>query len=133
MDIINVVCGIIFKENKVFICKRKNNKPLAGYWEFPGGKVELNEDLKMSLLRELNEELEMEVTIEGHYLTTTHNYSDFTIKLIAFKCFIVGNHFVLNDHDQYKWVNIEELSNYKLAPADVPIATSLALDINSSI
>ncbi len=133
MDIINVVCGIIFKENKVFICRRKNNKSLAGYWEFPGGKVELNENLKMGLLRELKEELEMEVTIEDHYLSTTHNYSDFTIKLIAYKCFIVGNHFVLNDHDQFQWVNIEELSNYKLAPADVPIANSLALDIINPI
>ncbi|MGJ1538181.1 NUDIX domain-containing protein [Sphingobacterium multivorum] len=55
MDLITVVCGIIFKDDLVLICRRKAEKSLGGYWEFPGGKVEDGESNEESLLRELIE------------------------------------------------------------------------------
>ncbi|MFM7683912.1 MAG: NUDIX domain-containing protein, partial [Bacteroidota bacterium] len=64
MDTIRVVCGVVFDNEKVFICRRKQGKSLAGYWEFPGGKIEGSESFEQALKRELNEELEMEVVIK---------------------------------------------------------------------
>lgn len=53
MDLITVVCGIIFKDDLVLICRRKAEKSLGGYWEFPGGKIEDSESNEESLLRKL--------------------------------------------------------------------------------
>ena len=61
---IKVVCGIIFKDQKIFICRRNPEASLGGYWEFPGGKIEEGEDHRESLKRELMEELLMDVEIE---------------------------------------------------------------------
>lgn len=60
MDIIKVVCGIIFNNEKIFICRRNKEKSFAGFWEFPGGKIEVNESHQTALTRELLEELEIE-------------------------------------------------------------------------
>ena len=64
---IKVVCGIIYKDEKKFICRRKPSKSLGGYWEFPCGKIEQYESHKDSLKRELMEELQMEVEIMEYY------------------------------------------------------------------
>jgi 8-oxo-dGTP diphosphatase len=84
MDTIKVVCGIIYKDEKVFICKRKPHKSLGGYWEFPGGKVEAGEKYEDSLIRELKEELDMTVSVDSYFDTSIHAYEKFRIKLIAF-------------------------------------------------
>ncbi|MFA4977167.1 MAG: NUDIX domain-containing protein [Sphingobacterium sp.] len=72
MDLITVVCGIIFKDDLVLICRRKPEKSLGGYWEFPGGKVEDGESNEESLLRELIEELNLKVKIKQHFFDTVH-------------------------------------------------------------
>lgn len=125
MDIIKVVCGIVFKEGQVFLCRRKPNKALGGYWEFPGGKVEPNENYEETLHRELAEELGMKVDVKEHFVTVLHEYEKFTIELISYLCEFVEASFTLNDHDTYEWLNIEELSKYDLAPADIPILEKL--------
>ena len=83
---IRVVCGIIKKDNKIFICRRKVEKALGGYWEFPVGKVELNESHEDSLERELREELDMEVNVGAFFKSVEHDYDDFSIELIAYFC-----------------------------------------------
>ncbi|WEK34675.1 MAG: (deoxy)nucleoside triphosphate pyrophosphohydrolase [Candidatus Pseudobacter hemicellulosilyticus] len=128
MDIIKVVCGVIFKDGKVLLCRRKPAKSLGGYWEFPGGKVEPGEQEQTSLLRELEEELGMKVNIEGHFKTVVHAYDAMTIQLIAYTCLFQEASFVLTDHDSYEWVNKADLKNWKLAPADIPIANDLMVD-----
>jgi 8-oxo-dGTP diphosphatase len=64
MATIRVVCGIIFNNEKIFICRRNQGKSLAGYWEFPGGKIEGSESFEQALKRELHEELEMDVVVK---------------------------------------------------------------------
>jgi len=62
---IEVVCGVIYNEHgQVLICRRAKHKSLAGYWEFPGGKIETDELPEQSLSRELLEELGMEVSVQ---------------------------------------------------------------------
>ncbi|WP_109852844.1 (deoxy)nucleoside triphosphate pyrophosphohydrolase [Aquimarina sp. AU58] len=129
MDTIKVVCGIIYNDNKILICRRKPEKSLGGYWEFPGGKVEENESNEESLIRELKEELEMEVNIESFFKSSEHTYENFTIELIAYICNFVSSSFKLTDHDRYEWIEPNELLDWKLAPADIPIAQELIIKL----
>lgn len=127
MDLIKVVCGVIYKDGKIFICRRKPEKSLGGYWEFPGGKVENNEQPKDSLKRELREELHMKVEVEDYLMTNVHIYDNFTIELIAYRCSFIRSTFKLTDHDRFEWVFPEELQNWKFAPADIPISVQVGL------
>lgn len=125
MDKIKVVCGIIYKDDRVLICRRKADKSLGGYWEFPGGKVEDFETNEESLKRELLEELDLEVTIDYHFMDNTHQYDKVTIQLISFRCSTDQSEIKLVDHDRIEWVPTSTLLNWKLAPADIPIAKAL--------
>lgn len=125
MDIIKVVCGIIVKDDKIFLCRRNAHKSMAGYWEFPGGKVEANETQEASLYRELLEELGMKVTVGKHFHSVIHAYDTFTIELIAYLCQFEEATYTLTDHDLYEWVDKDNLLDWKLAPADIPIAKAL--------
>ena len=119
MKSINVVCGIIWKDDKVLIAKRKPEKSLGGYWEFPGGKVEQNEDPIDSLKRELLEELGLEISNIYYFGQNIHEYETFSIELIAFECVFEKATFELKDHDDVAFVNIESIKAYNLAPADL--------------
>lgn len=125
MAIIKVVCGIIFQDDLVLICRRKLEKSLGGYWEFPGGKVEDSESNEESLLRELIEELNLKVEIKQHFFNTVHHYDKSSIELISFICSTSGTVVASTDHDLIEWVKISDLLNWKLAPADIPIAKEL--------
>lgn len=125
MGIIKVVCGIIYKDNKIFLCRKKAEKPLGGYWEFPGGKVEPGESNEICLKRELMEELGMKVVVKSYFKTNIYNYENFSIELIAYNCQFVESNYQLVDHDAYEWLDINDLNNYKLAPADIPLVNEL--------
>lgn len=125
MAITKVVCGIIFKDDLVLICRRKPEKSLGGYWEFPGGKVEDDESFEESLLRELIEELNLHVEIKRHFFDTVHHYDKGSIELISFICESEDIATESTDHDRLEWVKVDDLLNWKLAPADIPIAKEL--------
>jgi 8-oxo-dGTP diphosphatase len=129
MDTIKVVCGIIYYQNKVLICRRKSSKSLGGFWEFPGGKVEKGESSELALIRELREELEMEVESISYFRTNIHDYGLVKIELIAYKCIFISSDIKLVDHDAIEWVDVNDLSNWNLAPADIPIARELKKNI----
>ncbi len=119
MKIIKIVCGIIWNDGRVFIARRKPEKSLGGYWEFPGGKIEGNEDPETALKRELDEELGMKVNIKSYLASNIHHYDSFSIELIAFECEFVSSNFNLTDHDEFVFDAPRKLCNYKLAPADL--------------
>ncbi len=127
MTPIKVTCGIIMNnEGKVFVCRRKPEKSMGGFWEFPGGKVEEAESHEECLKRELLEELDMEVQVNEHFKTVFHDYDAFQIELISFLCKFQQSTYALTDHDLYEWVSTSELLEKQLAPADVPIAECLS-------
>jgi ADP-ribose pyrophosphatase len=125
MAITKVVCGIILKDDLVLICRRKPEKSLGGYWEFPGGKVEESESYEESLLRELIEELNLKVEIKQHFFNTVHHYDKGAIELISFICETENIATQSTDHDRLEWIKVSDLLNWKLAPADIPIAKEL--------
>lgn len=120
MNPIKVVCGIIYWNEKIFIARRKQGKSMAGKWEFPGGKVEQNEFEDNALKRELLEEFGMRVDNVNRFGSNHHDYEDFKIELVAYKCEFVEASFNLTDHDMFEWVKPSNLMNYDLALADVP-------------
>lgn len=125
MKLLKVVCGIILNENKILIVRRRKEKSLGGYWEFPGGKIEASESDVEALCRELIEELGMKVENVKFFITSIHKYDSGTIELIAYTCKFIDATFDLVDHDAFEWIEISDLINWKLAPADIPIAHTL--------
>jgi 8-oxo-dGTP diphosphatase len=117
---IKVVCGIISNDGKVFIARRKDGKSLAGYWEFPGGKIEVGELENEALIRELDEELNMKVEIIKHLGAFVHYYENFSLNLLGIKCNLIKWNGMMTDHDKAEWVLPEELVKYKFAEADLP-------------
>lgn len=118
MKTIKVVCGVIWQDDKVFIAKRKPEKSLGGYWEFPGGKIEENELPELALERELEEELGMVVKVLDYIGQNIHQYENIAIELIAYKCEFISASFQLIDHDEFQFVNPAELNSIKMAQAD---------------
>ncbi|WP_375750915.1 (deoxy)nucleoside triphosphate pyrophosphohydrolase [Vibrio sp. HN007] len=125
MATIKVTCGLIFDGDKIFICRRKPEKSMGGYWEFPGGKVEEGESYQECLKRELIEELDMKVEVFNHFKTVLHDYDNFQIELIAYTCSYISSSYRLSDHDRYEWLALDNLLEYDLAPADIPMAKQL--------
>lgn len=126
MKSIVVVCGVILKNDKVFIARRKPEKSLGGYWEFPGGKLEGSETEDSALKRELSEELGMKVKIQKRLASNTHVYQKVEIELIPFLCeYVEMDTLEFTDHDQVKWIAIPDLLTYKLSEADIPIAQNV--------
>lgn len=125
MKPIKVVCGIIWKDQKVFIAKRKLEKSQGGLWEFPGGKLEEHETPDTALIRELSEELGMQVYITQFFGSRIHHYETIAIELLAYECEFVNATFKLTDHDEFKFIIPKELKNYAMAPADQFIVDKL--------
>lgn len=118
---IRVVCGIIYKKDKILLTRRKKGKSLEGFWEFPGGKVEKNENDSDALKRELKEELGLDVLQIDYFSENKHDYNFKSINLVAYKCITNEDPKKLIDHDKYEWVSISEIINFNLAEADKPI------------
>lgn len=118
----NVSAAIIKKDNTVLITRRAAGKKLAGFWEFPGGKQEHNETIQQCLERELKEELDIKTRCTSILIESVYEYSGGAIKLIAIDTEIIEGEIILSVHDKYEWVKTNNLLEYKLAPADLPIA-----------
>jgi len=126
---IPVICGLIRNShNQYFIARRAPHKAHAGYWEFPGGKLEAGESHEACLQRELWEELGMEVRILKMAGSTIHQFPNFKIELIAYHCAFISASYTLCDHDRYEWVAPEALPNYRMMESDIAIS-KLLLDV----
>ena len=126
MKIIKVVAAILQKEDKILIARKKQGKPLAGYFEFPGGKIEEGETPEESLIRELMEEMNIKFAVKEYIGESIYDYgNDKVISLLGYTAEIIDGEIKLSDHDRYEWVTLEQINNYKIAPADIPLINKL--------
>jgi 8-oxo-dGTP diphosphatase len=126
---VEVVAGIILDDSDRIFCVQRgvSNKPyISKKWEFPGGKLEDGETREGALIRELKEELRIEVNPFEFVLTVDHTYPDFRLIMHSFKCRILNDKEPeLTEHLQSKWLNTSDLDELDWAAADVPIVEVL--------
>jgi mutator protein MutT len=127
---IDVSAGIIVKRNKILAARRRAGLHLAGFWEFPGGKVEPNESPESCLVRELKEEFGIDTRVTGYVGDNYHVYDDKIIHLIAFRVEHLNGEIQLIDHDEIKWLAVDELDSLKWAEADIPLVQSFKASIS---
>jgi 8-oxo-dGTP diphosphatase len=118
---IPVTCAIIEQNNLVLVTQRGPSMSLPSKWEFPGGKIENGESEETSLLREIKEELGVDIRIKRRLAPNQHAYGSKTILLIPFACELLSGPILLAEHSQYLWVSRDKLLSLDWAPADVPI------------
>ena len=127
---ITVVAGLIKKDNKILIAKRATgDKDVFDRWEFPGGKVEIGEDEKQAIKREIKEEFDLNVKVIKFVTNNVYKYPSKTIDLRLYECEYLDGEFNLHDHSEYKFVSKEEILNYDLCPADVALAKFVSMNI----
>lgn len=125
MQVIEVAAGLIKRNNRYLIARRKAGVHLAGFWEFPGGKREAGESLADCLRRELWEELSIRIDSPIRYQIVRHEYSDKVVELHFFHCAIEQGEPVPLGCEEIRWVFPDELTLFTFPPADYAVIQSL--------
>jgi 8-oxo-dGTP diphosphatase len=129
MKRLEVVGGILIFQGKILCLQRGIGKYeyLNLKYEFPGGKVEAGETLPQALMRELKEELDIEIqlTESDYFGKVNYQYPDFDIALYCYLCHLSSDRFNQKEHANFKWLSQKELDTLDWAPADYPIVQKL--------
>ncbi len=123
-----VTAAIIIHQGNVLLARRRADAPYPLLWEFPGGKVEPMEDPSDCIVREIREELAIEVAVEGIYDVVYHRYPERPVLVLAYRCIWTGGEVIDLDVAEHSWVSPESLLDYELLPADVPLAERIRRD-----
>jgi len=120
---IKVVAALIEKDGKILIAKRSTgDENVLGKWEFPGGKVEPDEDEMRAIEREILEEFELQIKAKEFIMNNIWEYPNKIVDLRLYSCDYISGDFKLHDHLEYIWVEKSDILNYDLAPADILLA-----------
>lgn len=121
-----VVCAaIVFENGRFLVARRSPQEKLAGFWEFPGGKVEPGETLQECLKREIAEELGVEAIVGEVLAESNFKYAHGEILLVALQTVLMSKEIKLSVHDKVEWYEASQMLELQLAPADIPIAKYL--------
>lgn len=124
MKTIRVVAAIIIHEDKVFATQRGYGE-FKGGWEFPGGKIEEGETPQEALVREIKEELNVEIEVGELLDVVEYDYPNFHLSMDCFICKIKSGELVLNEHEAAKWLTKETLDSVEWLPADLGLIEKL--------
>lgn len=113
-----VTAALISSQGRLFVAQRPPWKKFGLLWEFPGGKVEPGEGLEQSLVREIKEELCLDICVRGLFKKISQQGPDFAIDLHAYWCTICGGTLVLSEHIAFKWASLSELKGIDFTQAD---------------
>jgi 8-oxo-dGTP diphosphatase len=120
---LHVVGAAIIAGGRCLVTQRGPGMRLPGKWELPGGKVEPGEDPRAALVREIREELGLEI-LPGDLLATGHDRAG-TVRLDAYACTLLGGALHLHEHAASRWVAAGELAGLDWAEADQPLLPAL--------
>lgn len=125
-NIIRVSAGLLIHKDKFLVSKRAKGE-LKGKWEFPGGKIEPGESVADAIIREIYEELRLDVTPVQEIADFKHKYPFASIHLTLVQCSIRINSVINSDgtHDDFQWISIEDSSKFDFAPLDAKIINYL--------
>jgi 8-oxo-dGTP diphosphatase len=126
--VVVAACALVDADGRVLIAQRPAGKPMAGLWEFPGGKVEPDERPEQTLIRELQEELG--ITVSEACLApltfASHSYADFHLLMPLYVCRRWDGTVAAQEGQALAWVRPNRLKEYPMPPADVPLISHLA-------
>ncbi|MFT5699509.1 MAG: mutator protein MutT [Desulforhopalus sp.] len=122
---LDVTAAIIQRDGQILAARRKPGAHMAGFWEFPGGKVESGESPEECICRELKEELDIETKIGPFFGESCYDYGTKEIRLLCYRVNYLSGTFTLTDHDEIRWLPIDQLLSLKWAPADIPLVKKL--------
>ncbi len=120
-----VATGVIRKGDEVLVGRRPQGQSLAGQWEFPGGKIEVNESPEAALKRELSEELGIEAEIGDLMLAQTHYYGESGLIILIFDVHFWQGEPKTKHHDSLRWVKIDDLPGIDMPEANKHILSRL--------
>jgi mutator protein MutT len=123
--IIDVAAGLVFHQGQLLITQRRPNDHLGGLWEFPGGKVEAGESFESCLIRELREELGIEVAVRELMEEVTHEYPEKTVHLQFFRCELLKGVPAPIHCAALAWVKRAELRDFNFPAADAKLLDAL--------
>ena len=121
----DVVAALIWDNNRFLACRRPANKARALLWEFVGGKVEPGEGGEEALIRECREELSVTVKPLDVFMEVIHEYPDITVRLVLYNAVITEGQIRLLEHNDARWITVDEIPHYSFCPADKEILEKL--------
>lgn len=124
MKQIHVVAAIIKADNKIFATQRGYGE-FQGMWEFPGGKIEANESKETALIREIKEELDVDIQVDDWITRLEYDYPNFHLSMDCFFASIISGEMVLKEHMAAKWLGGDELDAVEWLPADIILIEQL--------
>ena len=124
MKQIHVVAAIIKADNKIFATQRGYGE-FQGMWEFPGGKIEANESKETALIREIKEELDVDIQVDDWISRLEYDYPNFHLSMDCFFASIISGEMVLKEHMAAKWLGGDELDAVEWLPADIILIEQL--------
>ena len=113
------------QSGQILIDKRKIGGALGGLWEFPGGKIEQGETVADCIVREIREELAIDITVGEYLISIEHTYPTFQITLIVHHCQYIGGTPQPIESDEIRWVEVSELNKYEFPAANVAIIRAI--------
>jgi 8-oxo-dGTP diphosphatase len=116
---IPVASGLIVKNNKILIGLRAEGDSGAGMWEFPGGKIELNESSESAIKRELREELDIEATVNQKIMKYSHRFKNTIYEISFFEINKFTGSIKKNVHDDLQWIELASLKKYQFISGDL--------------
>lgn len=126
MKTIEVVAAVIRKENQILATQRGYGE-FKGGWEFPGGKIEAGETPQQALVREIEEELELEIEVEDLIETVEYDYPQFHLTMHCFWCSVKSGDLVLKEHEAARWLTAERLHSVDWLPADLGVVEKISV------
>lgn len=131
MRTIRVSAAIIFQDGYIYATRRAYGE-FRGWWEFPGGKREEGETGEAAIVREIREELGVDIAIESYLATVEYQYPAFHLVMDCYICSIKSGHLRLRVHDDARWLHMDELSSVDWLPADVLVVKELMAQSGSA-
>ena len=122
-----VAVALVDVDGRILISQRPRGKPMAGLWEFPGGKMEIDESPEKALIREIKEELNIDVSDKclAPFTFASHKYERFHLLMPLYVCRVWEGNVKPMEKQALKWVRPKKLSEYPMPPADRPLVAML--------
>ena len=123
---IEVVAAIIKQDDTIFATQRGYGE-FKGGWEFPGGKIELGETPRQALVREIKEELDVNIQVGDFLHTVEYDYPSFHLTMHCFICSLLSNEIHLTEHQAARWLDKDSIDSVEWLPADVEVTEKVKM------